>query len=187
GFMTGKRVARPPADNEADWCYAISPDGKTLAVGRGGPLYKDVGVFSPMVVPVERGEMPDKDRAILLRPLKTGVAVSELPQPKELAPLPGNWKQLLFTPDGKRLVAFKQTRDEDQVLVWDLPTGKETGRFKPPRPAGSSGEPGTRPAVAVSNTTLAIGLDDGDTSLWDLATAKERRLAKDHAAREARS
>src|SRR5262249_35016625 len=129
----------------------------------------------------------DKDRAILLRPLKTGVAVSELPQPKELARLPGNCKLLLFTPDGQRLVAFKQTKDEDLVLVWELATGKETARFKPPRPAGSRGEPGTRPAAAVSNPTLALGLEEGDTSLWDLATGKERRLAKDHVAREARS
>src|SRR5262249_47931211 len=174
GFMTGKRVARPPADNEADWCYAISPDGKTLAVGRGGPLYKDVGVFSPMVVPVERGEMPDKDRPILLRPLKTGVAVSELPTPKELARQPGNCKLLLFTPDGQGFAASKQTKDEDLVPGGDRAPGRETARFNPPRRAGSRGEPGPHPAVAVSNTTLAIGLDDGDTSLWDLATGKER-------------
>ena len=53
----------------------------------------------------------DKDRAILLRPLKTGVAVSELPRPKELARQPGNCKALLFTPDGQRLVAFNQVKD----------------------------------------------------------------------------
>ncbi|HZY89185.1 MAG TPA: sigma-70 family RNA polymerase sigma factor, partial [Gemmataceae bacterium] len=173
-----------PADNESDWCSAVSPDGKTLAVGRGGTRLKEtgvskpIGVFGPIgvpdsiVQPVGREDITDKDRAILLRPLKTGVAVSELPAPKELARLPGNCTQLLFTPDGKRLVAFKQTRDQDLVVVWDLAGGKETARFKH----------GSGPA-AVSDTTLAIGLEDGGTSLWDLATGKERKLATDHVAK----
>ena len=62
-------------------------------------------------------ETLDKDRAILLRPLKTGTAVSALPAAKELARLPGNCKALLFTPDGKRLVALKQVRDGYLVIV----------------------------------------------------------------------
>src|SRR5262249_42655428 len=37
-----------------------------------------------------------------------------------------------------------------------------------------------RPAAAVSAGALAIGLEDGGTSLWDLATGKERKLATDH-------
>jgi RNA polymerase sigma factor (sigma-70 family) len=164
GFMTGPRVRRPPADNESDWCYAVSPDGKNLAIGRGGNFARD--------------------RAILLRPLKTGVAVSEMPAAKELARQPGNCKLLLFTPDGKRLVAFKQARDEDEplVVVWDLAAGKETARFKTGRPTGIAGEPSVHPAAAVSDTTLAIGLDDGSASLWDLATGKKRTLDTNHVA-----
>ena len=34
--------------------------------------------------------------------------------------------------------------------------------------------------MAVSDTTVAIGLEGGGTSLWDLATGKERKLATDH-------
>src|SRR5262249_55663855 len=73
-----------PADNESDWCSAVSPDGKTLAVGRGGTRLKETGVnhpiggfgpireFGPVVQPLERKDITDKDRAILLRPLKAG-------------------------------------------------------------------------------------------------------------------
>jgi WD40 repeat protein len=136
-------------------------------------------VFNPIVLPANPHESLDKDRAILLRPLKTGDAVSALPAAKELARLPGNCKVLLFTPDGKRLVALKQVEGGHLVVVWDLASGKETARFKAPRPTENPGESGPRP-MAVSNTTVAMGLDDGGTSLWDLATGKERKLDTDH-------
>src|SRR5262249_60776800 len=86
---------QPPADNEPDWTYAVSPDGKTLAVGKGRSLSRDFGIFDPLVL--GEGNL-DEARAILLRPLKTGAVVSELPAPRELARLPGNCKRLLFTP-----------------------------------------------------------------------------------------
>jgi RNA polymerase sigma factor (sigma-70 family) len=165
GFLTGKPRARPPGDNEVDCCYAVSPDGKTLAAGRDGHL--------------------DRERAITLRPLKTGVAVGELPEPKELARQAGNCKLLLFTPDGKRLVAFRQAKEGDEatVVVWDLAAGKETARFKASLPPETPGVRGHRPA-AVSDTTLALGVADGGASLWDLATGKKRALDTDHVAKE---
>src|SRR5579871_5588267 len=54
----------PVVDNEMDTCYAISPDGKTIAVGRAG--------------------QKDKPRAILLFPLKAGLSRIDWPEPKEL-------------------------------------------------------------------------------------------------------
>ncbi len=81
-----------PVDNETDSCYAVSPDGKTLAIGRSGG-------------------QEDKRRPIWLRPLKSGVGVNTLAAPKELAQHPGNCGMLLFTPNGKRLVAFNVAKD----------------------------------------------------------------------------
>jgi RNA polymerase sigma factor (sigma-70 family) len=177
GTSSAARVMKkqPPADTESDsdWCYAVSPDGKALAVGKGRVLSRDFGIFDPLVIP--DGNL-DTARAILLRPLKTGAVVSALPAPKELARLPGNCKRLLFTPDGTRLVALKQVKDGHRVLVWDVTSGKETARFKPTEKPGASGSP----PMAVSDTTVAIGRQDGGTSLWDLDTATERKLETDH-------
>jgi WD40 repeat protein len=171
-MMGGFRVAAAPggaaADNELDSCYALSPNGKTLAVGRAG--------------------QHDKARPVLLRPLKAGARAGELPAGKELARQPGNCGTFLFTPDGKRLVAFNRAKqlaggkqeDKQLVVVWDVAAGKEVSRFTAPRPA----ENGNRPAAAVSNRALAIGLEDGGTSLWDLATGKERRFATNHVSKE---
>src|SRR5262249_731822 len=155
-------------NNEADSYYAASPDGKTLAFGRVGRY--------------------DKDRPIQLRTLKAGVRASELAASKQLARQPGNCGTMLFTPDGKQLVAFAQAKplaggkpgNEQLVVVWNVATGKEVSRFTAPPPAQN----GNRPAASVSDRTLAIGLADGATSLWDLATGKERRLATHHVSKK---
>jgi RNA polymerase sigma factor (sigma-70 family) len=165
----GPRIAGAGA---SDPCYAISPDGKTLAMGRPAP--------------------DDAGSPILLRPLKAGVAVNDLPAAKELARQPGGCAALLFTPDGKRLIAFSaakqpaggQPRASQLVVVWDVAGGKEVVRFNAPRPPSNGYSSNVmelyRPAAAVSAGALAIGLEDGGTSLWDLATGKERKLATDH-------
>lgn len=169
--MGGKMAAPaggPPVDNESDSCYAISPDGKTLAVGRSGGL-------------------ENKLRPIRLRPLQSGVRIRELPAGKDLAQHPGNAALLLFTPDGKRLVVFNAAKnlggqrqeDKQLVVVWDAAGGKEIVRFTAPRPARNN-----RPAIAVSDQTLAIGLEDGAASLWDLASGKDRRLDAGHVGKE---
>src|SRR5262245_29116397 len=165
GVVKGTVPANQPVqDNEGPACYAISPDGKMLAVGLAGQL--------------------ESDREVQLWELKTGVKVNALKPLKGGVIHPGNCGHMYFTPDAKTLVVFTQAKhlgnnkweDEQLVTVWNLATSKERVRFKAPRPAQN----GERIAVALSNTTLAIGLEKGDTSLWDLTTGKERKLATGH-------
>jgi WD40 repeat protein len=154
----------PVKDNEHDSCYAVSPDGKTLAIGRAGALALD--------------------REVRLCELKTGVKVNALKSLKVLAKHPGSCGELYFTPDAKTLVVFGRAKDfgngkfeaEQVVSVWDAGTGKSKAKFTAPRPATN----GRRSAVALSDATLAIGLVDGDTSFSDLTTGKERKLATGH-------
>jgi RNA polymerase sigma factor (sigma-70 family) len=155
--------AGPVQDNEHDSCFAISPDGKMLAIGKAGEL--------------------DAEREVQLWELETGVKVNGLKPLKGGVLHPANCGELYFTPDAKGLVVFTPAKHlgdnkfegEQLVTVWNVKTGKELSRFKAPRPATNG-----RPAVALSNTTLAIGQEDSDTSLWDLATGKERKLATEH-------
>lgn len=153
------------SDNEGDSCFALSPDGKTIAVGRSGTR-------------------EDKDRPIRLVPLADGKLADKSAPAKELARQSGNCGMLLFTPDGKKLVALNKAKqlpgnrqEESQlVVVWDVANGKEIVRFTAPRPASN----GQCTAVAVSKRMLALGLEDGATGLWDLSTGKERRLDTKH-------
>lgn len=168
-MMSGAGTALPPAgppsnDNEEDSCFALSPGGKTIAVGRSGTRN-------------------DKDRPIRLFPLMEEKRDGEPPPAKELGRQTGNCGSLLFTPDGKKLVAINKAnqlpgnRQEDSqlVVVWDTANSKELVRFQAPRLARNIGT-----AVAVSNRMLALGLEDGATSLWDLSSGKDRRLDTAH-------
>ncbi|HEV3437655.1 MAG TPA: WD40 repeat domain-containing protein [Gemmata sp.] len=157
------KVPNQVEDNEHDACYAISPDGKMLVIGRAGELASD--------------------REVQLWELKTGVKTNALKPLKGGVIHPGNCGEVYFTPDAKTLVVFTRAKflgndkfeSEQLVTVWDVATSKEKSRFKAPRPATNG-----RPTVALSNAALAIGLENGDTSLWDVTTGKERTLVTGH-------
>ncbi|WP_162667285.1 sigma-70 family RNA polymerase sigma factor [Gemmata massiliana] len=153
-----------PQDNEHDSCFAVNPDGMTVAIGRAGEL--------------------DRDREVRLCELKTGVKVDALKPLRAVAVHPASCGKVHFTPNAKTLVVLTRPKHlgndkfESEILVsvWDTATGDSKAQFKVPTPFGN----GNRTAVALSNTTLAIGLEKGDTSLWALTTGKEQKLATGH-------
>jgi WD40 repeat protein len=158
----GINIGQPVEDNEHNSCYAISPDGKILAIGRAGAL--------------------ESDREVQFWELKTGVMLGALKPLKGGVIHPGNCADIRFTPDSKSLIVMTQPKVVDNryeaeqlVTVWDATTSKRKSKFKAPRPVIANGG-----GFALSNTTLAIGTDNGGTSLWDLATGTGRELATGH-------
>ena len=135
-------------------CFAISPDGKRLVGGLSGPG-------------------SGKESSIDEWELVPDTKISELPKPRRLATLPDSCSALFFTPDGGRLIGFSPAKaangrtTEYLVVVWDAASGKEQHRLTTAAPMAQ----GERMSVAVSNETLALGLDDATSTVnvWDLA------------------
>lgn len=161
----GVRMVLPnPPDNESDACFAVSPDGKFVAVGRRGN--------------------ENRQRPIELREFTPGKRIEQLKLSRRLGLHPSNCDYLNFTPDGKTLLSINKIEKDGKaakelaVIIWDVPNGKERRRLTVPAPTTQ----GFRPALAVSNHLLAIGLEDeaGTLRLYDIASGTERSLSTGH-------
>jgi WD40 repeat protein len=163
----GIRLRQSPVLEFTDACYAISPDGKTLAVGQEAPA--------------------NVDSRVVLRQLKSSVRAQDLFTQRTLAIQAACPDLLSYTPDGKRLVVLSKAEKSKvqgeeafrSVSVWDVATGKRLCQFR----AQSPTEFANRPPVSVANKSMAVGLQDGGTALWDLESGNHLRLASDHTGR----
>jgi WD40 repeat protein len=167
-------------------CFALSPDGKTLAIA---PLGK-----APELWDVESGKMAgrmpgqepilalafatdgkrlaagiDNSDAIRLWDVATRKEVRSFVGKKELplSPRFGTIAQAIaFTPDGKSLVSLGGHED-DRLRVWDVETGKEQRLIR-----GQRGDGGAL-ALSPDGRIAAVGGRNSSVRLWDLATGKE--------------
>jgi WD40 repeat protein len=183
------------------YALAISPDGKTLAVGSHMGLSADWVRLFDMETLKEKGALKghgkaitalafsadgkwlasgSKDCQIGIWDLKTGKARVAIPNAH-----PRGVNALVFTPDGATLISGggRLLPDETykavaEVRYWDAATGK-------PRPVAITGMPGDVVSLALSSDgkVLAGGygqlVNGAGVKLWDAATGKELATISD--------
>jgi RNA polymerase sigma factor (sigma-70 family) len=169
---------------------ALSPDGKTLAIG-----IEWEEAFHPGRMRTEQGNVP-----VRLWDVATGKEGLKLDEPTDVPNAPGeaglgdmltdlslmhvNRKMRsadgrAFSPDGRLLAdwaenPFGRSR-MDHVYVWDVATGRMVASLKAgPRPGAANA------AFAPDGRTFATASADGIIRLWEVATWKVRAEFRGH-------
>jgi WD40 repeat protein len=173
---------------------ALSADGKTL-VQAGAELGK--GALKPLVVVwdaangkelrrvTDDGAGPaaavSPDATLLALPAGAKVKLIDLGTGKELGQLDGGngLSQLLFSADGKRLVAF--TGWGQALTVWDVATGRALRQFGKAAPATADGRRGYGLSLSPDGKFLAWGYGTA-LHLVDLETGRETNASAGHGA-----
>jgi WD40 repeat protein len=179
----GKPLRQGQAPTERAWCLAVSPDGKTLAVGChdktvqfwDATTLKTVGTFkadgsvrglafSPdgRHLAVVSGDEPDLRSA---RPVEgQGAGVWDVSAGKRLARLDGHdgaVKTVAYSPDGKTIATGGA---DGTTRLWDAAKGQELRKFEGPT------TPVESVAFSPDGKLLAASARGGTTRVWRLAT-----------------
>jgi WD40 repeat protein len=144
---------------------AASHDGKLFAAGGWSATTKEI--------PKQVGG----ERVIRMQSTyKTRIVVQAFDDPKERAAFTAQEGQILalaFSRDDKRLVSASY--QDNAIVVYDLKTAREQGRIRTTATV----------SLAVSDTQVAGGGDDGRIQVWDFKTLKEVNSVKPHDGRVA--
>jgi RNA polymerase sigma factor (sigma-70 family) len=158
----GGRIAIVDRKGSDDVCNsaAVSMDGKRIAIA------------------TLKNGVPD---VVLILEAKIGTPFADLKKVAEFAAPPKECEALAFTPDGKRLVGIcpiGEDRGEAKsckIVIWN-----SDGKIERSIDAPKIAQQGSRPTYSVANDFIAVGNEDGDVTLFDLATAKARTLKTGH-------
>jgi RNA polymerase sigma factor (sigma-70 family) len=172
-LATGKLLHRLPGHYEENRAVALSPDGKTVAVGLDAVIHlHDLATgreVRRLISPVggTEGLAFTRDgkslasghggREVLLWDVAAGTVQARLPARHNRSTL------LAFSPDGKTL-ATGDTLDQT-VRLFDLATRKERHQIKRPSAVHDL-------AFSPGGSTLALGAQDGVITLWHPGTGK---------------
>ncbi len=173
----------------ARWVYlrwttrraALSPDGKTLAIGRDRGTVYSVPVLLWDVATGKAGKGLD-------RPLKGREVPDEAGsgQTTDLGNTRASFNRKMkstdgraFSPDGRFLADWAKNpfgpSRMDHVHVWEVATGRAVAALDPGRQAGAANA-----AFAPDGRTLAVASAGGVIRLWEAATWKVRAEFRGH-------
>jgi choice-of-anchor C domain-containing protein len=137
-------------------CFAVSPDGKTLAGGlaRSG----------------------ESKRRLLLWEAARGKPLHQLRSLRQFASQEPGVCWVTFTADGKGLVSGSE---DGTFCLWDVASGKEVSRF-----TGASLSPKRHLPIALApdGHALAQALPNHTIQLWDVIAGKKLHLLRGHSA-----
>jgi RNA polymerase sigma factor (sigma-70 family) len=173
-LASGKLLRQFPGHYDENRAVALSPDGKTLALGRGSAVHlHDLAtgrearrLAEPAVAETQGLAFSPDGKTLASGHGGTQVLLWDLAAGKVRTRIAARHNRsglLAFSPDGKTL-ATGDTLDKT-VRLFDVATGKERHQLKRPSFVHDF-------AFSPDGATLALGAQDGVISLWEAGTGK---------------